>query len=319
MNVVKFHPKDQQIMEILQRSGRVPVRKLAEEIGLSETAARYRLNKLLESGSVVVAAQIEPAFVGRPVNAFVRIGMDVGATSDAVAAIKGVDGVDFAALQRGTGTKGPVICAHATYPDHEDLLRVRNDLWTLPHVESVEVGLGLEIHSLRPRYWGTPEGNDSDDNWVRHPNPRLLEDIDLTILRELARDGRMSFTELAEHTGLSTAATRQRYVKLVEDGALRVRALPDPYRLGITGHGEIAIRMSGPTESLIKRAVSDPTTRFVVEVAGPYDLLLVQVCPERQDLDKFIEQEIATNPYVASWSLTLYDENIMAYTPPVPR
>lgn len=318
MNEDRLHPLDQQIMELLQRSGRIPVRTLAEQVGLSETAARYRLNKLLDSGTMVVTAQIEPAFIGRPVNVFIRVEMDLKADEEAVAAVKFVDGIDFAAVQRPALGQGARICAHATYPNHEDLLKVRNKLWTLPHVTGVELGLGLEIHSIRPRYWGNPDIADADNDWVRHPKPRQLEDIDLVILRELARDGRMSFTKLAEYTGLSTAATRQRYVKLVDEGALRVRAMPDPYLLGITGQGEIAIRMCGPTDDLVRRVAALPTTRFIVEVAGPYDLLLVQVCPERQDLEDFIEREIASDPNVASWTLTLYDERLMAYTAPVP-
>lgn len=315
---VRLNPKDQRIMETLQRWGRIPVRKLAERVGLSETAARYRLKKLLDTGTMVVTAQIEPAFVGRPVQAFIRIDFGYDAEVESVANIKAVDGIDFAALQRPSGQQGPTICAHATYPDHENLLRVRKELRLLPQVTNVEIGLGLKIHSIRPRYWGDAGVSDADNVWVRHPVPRQLEDIDLTILRELARDGRTSFTQLAEHTGLSTAATRQRYVKLVEDGALRVQALPNPYRLGITGQGELAIRMRGDTAALIQRVASYPSTRFIVEVAGPYDLLIVQVCRERADLERFIQLEIASDPKVADWTLTLYDESVLAYNPPLP-
>jgi Lrp/AsnC family leucine-responsive transcriptional regulator len=47
-----------------------------------------------------------------------------------------------------------------------------------------------------------------------------LEDIDLTIVRLLAADGRMSFTDLGKATGLSTSAVHQRVKRLEQRGLI---------------------------------------------------------------------------------------------------
>lgn len=53
------------------------------------------------------------------------------------------------------------------------------------------------------------------------PRSAALADIDLSIVRELAADGRCSFTDLAERVGLSVSAVHQRVRRLEQRGVLR--------------------------------------------------------------------------------------------------
>jgi Lrp/AsnC family transcriptional regulator, leucine-responsive regulatory protein len=48
-----------------------------------------------------------------------------------------------------------------------------------------------------------------------------VEEINATILALLARDGRMSFTELARRTGLSVSAAQQRVRRLEQRGVIK--------------------------------------------------------------------------------------------------
>ena len=48
-----------------------------------------------------------------------------------------------------------------------------------------------------------------------------MEDLDLKIVRLLAADGRMSFTDLGKATGLSTSAVHQRVKRLEQRGVVR--------------------------------------------------------------------------------------------------
>jgi Lrp/AsnC family transcriptional regulator, leucine-responsive regulatory protein len=61
-----------------------------------------------------------------------------------------------------------------------------------------------------------------------------VEETDRTILGLLARDGRMSFTDLARATGLSTSAVHQRVRRLEAAGVIRgYTAVLDPEALGL--------------------------------------------------------------------------------------
>ena len=48
-----------------------------------------------------------------------------------------------------------------------------------------------------------------------------MEDIDRTVVRLLTADGRMSFTDLAKATGLSTSAVHQRVRRLEQRGVIK--------------------------------------------------------------------------------------------------
>jgi Lrp/AsnC family leucine-responsive transcriptional regulator len=61
-----------------------------------------------------------------------------------------------------------------------------------------------------------------------------VEDLDRQIVSLLARDGRMSFTDIGRATGLSTSAAHQRVRRLEERGVIRgYSAVIDPYAIGL--------------------------------------------------------------------------------------
>jgi len=62
-----------------------------------------------------------------------------------------------------------------------------------------------------------------------------VEDIDRQILALLARDGRMSFTDLGKATGLSTSAVHQRVRRLEQRGVIRgYAAVVDAEAVGLS-------------------------------------------------------------------------------------
>lgn len=62
----------------------------------------------------------------------------------------------------------------------------------------------------------------------------FVDDLDRAIVRALATDGRMSYTDLGKLTGLSTSAVHHRVRRLEERGVLLgYRAVVDPGLLGL--------------------------------------------------------------------------------------
>jgi Lrp/AsnC family leucine-responsive transcriptional regulator len=74
-----------------------------------------------------------------------------------------------------------------------------------------------------------------------------VEDIDRQILAILARDGRMSFTDLARRTGLSVSATHQRVRRLERRGVIKgYAALVDPADAGLPLTAFISVKPFDP-------------------------------------------------------------------------
>ncbi|MGH8826807.1 MAG: Lrp/AsnC family transcriptional regulator [Jiangellaceae bacterium] len=76
-----------------------------------------------------------------------------------------------------------------------------------------------------------------------------MEEIDRQIVGLLARDGRMSYTDLGKATGLSTSAVHQRVRRLEERGVIRgYAAVVDPEALGLPLAAFISIKPIDPSQ-----------------------------------------------------------------------
>ena len=76
-----------------------------------------------------------------------------------------------------------------------------------------------------------------------------MEEIDRQIVDLLARDGRMSFTDLARATGLSTSAVHQRVRRLEQRGVIRgYAAIIDYDSIGLPLTAFVSIKPIDPSE-----------------------------------------------------------------------
>ncbi len=74
-----------------------------------------------------------------------------------------------------------------------------------------------------------------------------LEDTDREILRALSKDGRLSFTDLAEQVGLSVSAAHQRVRRLEQRGVIRgYSAAVDADHLGLSLTAFVSIKPIDP-------------------------------------------------------------------------
>ena len=76
-----------------------------------------------------------------------------------------------------------------------------------------------------------------------------MEDTDRLIVRLLAEDGRMSYTDLGRATGLSTSAVHQRVRRLEQRGVIRgYSAVVDPGAAGLSLTAFVSIKPIDPSE-----------------------------------------------------------------------
>ncbi|HEU4491242.1 MAG TPA: Lrp/AsnC family transcriptional regulator [Jiangellales bacterium] len=76
-----------------------------------------------------------------------------------------------------------------------------------------------------------------------------MEDTDRLIVRLLAEDGRMSYTDLGRATGLSTSAVHQRVRRLEQRGVIRrYAAVVDPEAAGLPLTAFVSVKPIDPSE-----------------------------------------------------------------------
>ena len=95
-------------------------------------------------------------------------------------------------------------------------------------------------------------------------NISRVEALDRNIVGLLLTDGRMSYTDLARETGLSTSAVHQRVRRLEERGVIRgYTAIIDPDAIGLPLTAFISVTPLDPSapDDVRDRLAPSPTSR----------------------------------------------------------
>jgi Lrp/AsnC family leucine-responsive transcriptional regulator len=104
-----------------------------------------------------------------------------------------------------------------------------------------------------------------------------VEDLDRAIVRLLAADGRMSYTDLGKATGLSTSAVHQRVRRLEQRGVIRgYAAVVDHEALGLPLTALISIKPIDPAapDDAPQRLEGVPQIEACHSVAGDESYVL---------------------------------------------
>lgn len=121
-----------------------------------------------------------------------------------------------------------------------------------------------------------------------------MEDaVDRAIITALARDGRMSYADLARETGLSTSAAHQRAKRLEQRGVIRgYRADIDARAIGLPVTAFIALTPIDPAapDDIPERLESLVAIEACWSVAGDASYLLKVRVSEPADLEELLAQ-----------------------------
>jgi Lrp/AsnC family transcriptional regulator for asnA, asnC and gidA len=146
-----------------------------------------------------------------------------------------------------------------------------------------------------------------------------LDAIDRIILRELQRDGRISYTALAALAGLSGPAVRQRMQRLRGEGVVQVVGVTDPMAIGLPVMALIGVRTDGDVHTVADRISALPSVIYVVLTAGSFDLFVEVVCREAAELLSIINDHLKPIPGVTrAESFTYFGIHTHRFAWPVP-
>ncbi|UFN43777.1 Lrp/AsnC family transcriptional regulator [Nocardioides okcheonensis] len=146
---VRLDATAKRIIELLQEDGRISYAAIAKAVGLSEAAARARVQKLLDSDVMQVVAVTDPTQVGftRQAMIGIRTHGDPGQVGDLLAQI---DEVDYVVTTAGSfDLLVEVVCE-----DDPHLLEVMRQVRELEGVVSSETFVYLKLNKQHYN-WGT--------------------------------------------------------------------------------------------------------------------------------------------------------------------
>ncbi|WP_137870405.1 Lrp/AsnC family transcriptional regulator [Sphingopyxis sp. 2PD] len=142
-----------------------------------------------------------------------------------------------------------------------------------------------------------------------------MDDFDRKILSVLRRDGRITFTDLAQQVGLSKTPCQQRVRRLVDKGVITgFAAIVDPAKVGLDHVAFAEVKLSDTREAALKQF--NAAVRAIPEVeechmiASSFDYLLKVRTPDIRRYRIVLGEKISSLPHVASTSTFVAMETI---------
>jgi Lrp/AsnC family transcriptional regulator for asnA, asnC and gidA len=120
-----------------------------------------------------------------------------------------------------------------------------------------------------------------------------LDKLDRQIIAALARDGRISYRELARVLDVSEGTVRTRMARLQDEDLVRVTLVGSPLALGVGMNVMIMIRVKpGHVRETAEALVKFPHVRFVGLSFGPADVCIQSLHKDIGDLHHFVSEVI---------------------------
>jgi Lrp/AsnC family transcriptional regulator for asnA, asnC and gidA len=141
---------NKQLIELLQRDGRMSYAALAKAVGLSEAAVRQRVQRLLDTGVMQIVAVTDPLTLGFSRQAMVGIRVE-GDMRTVAAALAAVAEIDYVVMCAGRYD----LLVELVCTDDEHLLTLLNDkIRSIPTVTAAETFVYLKL-AKQTYTWGT--------------------------------------------------------------------------------------------------------------------------------------------------------------------
>jgi DNA-binding Lrp family transcriptional regulator len=285
---------DRQIAAVLQLHGRATWRQVARVVGATESTVARRGRQLLESGTVRVTGQPDPARLGLGFPVLVQLSCEAGAAKRVAARLAARPDVRFLALVTSTFD----IVLELIVPSRAHLARVLVDEFaeidgiTATTTDSVirrfktsydwSRGL-LDDHGIDPSFGVElrPHGEPS----ATSPS---LDETDLQLIQLLREDGRRSYADVAQQFAISESLVRRRVTALVENGYIFFATLVDPRALGFEIEVFALLRVNlGELETIAGALAARREVRYLSATSGFSDLACEVILRSPDDLYEF--------------------------------
>lgn len=137
--------------------------------------------------------------------------------------------------------------------------------------------------------------------------PFTLDSLDFEILSFLQKDGRMSFTVIAEKLKVSIGTVRTRFNKMIEEGTVNIIGRVNPDKVGFRCYAHIAVFVRPATfkEKVAQNIAELPEVSFLAMTSGDYDLEVDVMCRDNNHLVDFVN-EISKIEGVNQTKTTIY-------------
>jgi len=249
---------DRRLIDLLMADGRASGRDLAHRSGISEANVSRRLARLIEERSIRIAAFVPPELLGfhAGIVACIRLRGDGEALAKALLARP-----EIVWVSHSYGA-WDMLAYVVTKNLNEGSRLIDEVVLCHPAVHFIEA---RSVVRFEDDWHGITAEQTTDA-------ARAIDDTDRMIIRQVQHDGRLSFTDIANNTGISATSAADRFRRLVADGIVRIVTVPDPSRVGLGLSAVGTVRVGRPTREVIADLARIEGVGFFTILAGSHQV-----------------------------------------------
>jgi len=121
-----------------------------------------------------------------------------------------------------------------------------------------------------------------------------LDDLDYKILEQLIKDGRKSFTDIADELNVSVGTVRNRFNVFVENELLTIIGRVNPDKIGFHTYAQILIKVRpvDKVSEVAEKIAQLPEVSFLAMTTGAYDLEVNVMCRDNEHLVQLMTNKV---------------------------
>lgn len=275
---------DAELIAALRGNARLPYSVLSTKLGLTAITTRRRLEHLIEEGVVSLELIPDPEKLGYHTEVFIGLHVDLAHIRTALGQLSSKSPVAYATLT--AGRYDILLWAFFRSPHHLAAF-IEKDLGSVAGVRSSETLTTLKV-GKGP--WDPLLGTSAD-----RPASRKVDDLDWRILSCLSFDPRMPLTTLAHRAHISATTARERVERMLREAVVLPSAVANPLKTGYQILAHIGLNVRIPTLTQVQRRLASiPAIRGIAMTAGRYDIIARAQFHLHQELDDFVQSELAS-------------------------
>ncbi len=135
-----------------------------------------------------------------------------------------------------------------------------------------------------------------------------LDDLDYKILEQLIKDGRKSFTDIADELNVSVGTVRNRFNVFVENELLTIIGRVNPDKIGFHTYAQILIKVRpvDKVAEVAEKIAQLPEVSFLAMTTGAYDLEVNVMCRNNEHLVQLMTNQVTKMDGIFESSTNIY-------------
>ncbi|MFZ4485272.1 MAG: Lrp/AsnC family transcriptional regulator [Candidatus Nanopelagicales bacterium] len=288
---------DRALIDCLRVDGRMSLAALGKEVGLSGDAVRDRLRRLTSEGIVQITCSVDAALLG--FRTLALLGLNVRGSARRIGEeLAQVDEFDLVGCTSG---RFDLFVEAVCRDEMHQLETIDAHIRERPDVAGVTTFTYLNVLKFAPAGSELPvSGHDL--------NSVEIGRAELDLIGVLRADGRASYQDIADRTGVSYQMARRRAKALLDSGTVRVETVVNRLVEGTAVVAGVGLRTAGPISHITPRILELEEVEVAVLTTGPFDLLLDVACRDTEHLASLVGEFLPSIPGVEATETTIYQQ-----------